>query len=131
MYKGIGSPALFTRIYKNRCGLDDDKEGVWRVYTLRQKPVEAGRMVHRKQYGKGEKCACGIKMMIFCGSGSTLIACEATGKHGRMMELSTHYCDVIIKRWQDFTGKQATLESNGKTYNELSNDNQAQKSTLI
>ena len=40
------------------------------------------------------------------------------------MALDPKYCDVIIKRWQDFTGKQATLEANGKTYNELLNDNQ-------
>jgi len=61
---------------------------------------------------------------LFGGSGSTLIACEKTGRYARLMELDPKYCDVIIKRWQDFTGKQATLESNGKTYNELLNDNQ-------
>jgi len=63
---------------------------------------------------------------LFGGSGSTLIACEKTGRKAYLMELDPKYCDVIIKRWQDFTGKQATLESNGKTYNELLNDNQAQ-----
>ena len=62
---------------------------------------------------------------LFGGSGSTLIACEKTGRNAFLMELDPKYCDVIIKRWQDFTGKQATLESNGKTYNELLNDNQA------
>jgi DNA modification methylase len=35
------------------------------------------------------------------------------------MELSEKYCDVIINRWQNFTGKKATLESNGQTYDEL------------
>ena len=63
---------------------------------------------------------------LFGGSGSTLLACETRRKNGFIMELAPAYCDVIIKRWQDFTGKQATLESNGKTYNELLNDNQAQ-----
>ena len=67
-----------------------------------------------------------IVLDLFGGSGSTLIACEKTGRINRSMELDPKYCDVIIKRWQDFTGKQATLESNGKTYNELLNDNQAQ-----
>ena len=63
---------------------------------------------------------------LYGGSGSTLIASEKVGKKAFVMELDPKYCDVIIKRWQDFTGKQATLESNGKTYNELLNDNQAQ-----
>ena len=62
---------------------------------------------------------------LFGGSGSTLIGAEQTGRKAFLMELDPKYCDVIIKRWQDFTGKQATLESNGKTYNELLNDNQA------
>jgi hypothetical protein len=43
----------------------------------------------------------------FLGSGSTLIACEKTGRKCYGMELDPHYCSVIIKRWQDFTGKQA------------------------
>ena len=58
---------------------------------------------------------------LFGGSGSTLIACEKTGRHARLMELDPKYCDVIIKRWQDFTGKQAIHEETGKTYEELAN----------
>jgi len=45
----------------------------------------------------------------FGGSGSTLIACEKVGKRARLMELEPKYCDVIVKRWEDFTGKKATL----------------------
>lgn len=45
----------------------------------------------------------------FGGSGSTLIACEKTGRHARLMELDPKYCDVIVKRWEDFTGKKAQL----------------------
>lgn len=44
---------------------------------------------------------------IFGGSGSTMMACEQLGRECRMMELDPHYCDVIIKRWEDFTGKKA------------------------
>lgn len=47
---------------------------------------------------------------LFGGSGSTLIACEKTGRKARLMELDPKYCDVIVKRWEDFTGKKARLE---------------------
>ena len=53
----------------------------------------------------------------FGGSGSTLIACEHTDRRARMMELDPKYVDVIIKRWQEVTGKEAVLERSGKTYN--------------
>lgn len=46
---------------------------------------------------------------LFGGSGSTLIACEKTGRQARLMELDPKYCDVIVKRWEDFTGKTAKL----------------------
>lgn len=45
----------------------------------------------------------------FGGSGSTLIACEQLGRKCRMMEIDPHYCDVIIDRWEQFTGKKAVL----------------------
>ena len=47
---------------------------------------------------------------IYLGSGSTLIACEKTGRNCYGMELDPKYCDVIVKRWEDFTGKKAHLE---------------------
>ena len=50
-----------------------------------------------------------IVLDFFGGSGSTLIACEKTNRHARLMELDPKYCDVIVKRWEDFTGKKATL----------------------
>ena len=45
----------------------------------------------------------------FGGTGTTLIACEKTGRKSRLMELDPKYCDVIVKRWEDFTGKKAVL----------------------
>ncbi|HCK99515.1 MAG TPA: hypothetical protein DHW42_05345 [Candidatus Marinimicrobia bacterium] len=45
----------------------------------------------------------------FLGSGSTLIACEKTNRRCYGMEIDLHYCDVIIKRWEDFTGQKAKL----------------------
>jgi DNA modification methylase len=62
-----------------------------------------------------------VVLDLFGGSGSTLIACEKTARQARLMELDPKYCDVIINRWQDFTGKQAIHES-GKTFSELKND---------
>ena len=61
-----------------------------------------------------------IVLDLFGGSGSTLIACEKTSRHARLMELDPKYCDVIVNRWQDFTGKQATLEATGQTFAEVS-----------
>jgi DNA modification methylase len=56
---------------------------------------------------------------LFGGSGSTLIGAEQTGRNCFMMELDPKYCDVIIKRWQDFTGKTAIHEASGKTFDEI------------
>jgi DNA modification methylase len=53
----------------------------------------------------------------FGGSGTTIIAAEKHGRYGRLMELDPKYCDVIIKRWQDFTGKQAVHAETGETFN--------------
>jgi len=50
-----------------------------------------------------------IILDLFGGSGSTLIACEKQNRHARLMELDPKYCDVIVKRWEDFTGKKAVL----------------------
>lgn len=52
-----------------------------------------------------------IILDLFLGSGSTLIACEKTGRKCYGMEIDPHYCDVILKRWEDFTGKEAILGS--------------------
>jgi DNA modification methylase len=57
----------------------------------------------------------------FGGSGTTMLAAEKNGRVSRLIELDPKYCDVIIKRWQDFTGKTATLEATGETFEVLSN----------
>jgi len=58
---------------------------------------------------------------LFGGSGSTLIACEKTGRTARLMELDPKYVDVIVKRWQDFTGKQAIHAETGQPFAEVTN----------
>ena len=48
-----------------------------------------------------------IVLDIFGGSGTTMIACEQLERKCYMVELDEHFCDVILQRWEDFTGKQA------------------------
>jgi len=58
----------------------------------------------------------------FAGSGTTAIAAEKNGRISRLMELDPKYVDVIVKRWEQFTGKVATLESTGQTFAEVASD---------
>ncbi|MFM2123701.1 MAG: hypothetical protein RL328_152, partial [Acidobacteriota bacterium] len=58
----------------------------------------------------------------FSGSGTTIIAGEMTGRHIHAIELSPAYVDVAVKRWQDFTGQSATLEGDGRTFDEIGAD---------
>jgi DNA modification methylase len=53
---------------------------------------------------------------LFGGSGSTLIACEETARKCSMMEMEPKYCDVIVKRWENFTGKKAMLEESKEAF---------------
>jgi len=69
-----------------------------------QKPVALAEWTFDK-FSAGK-----IVLDLFGGSGSTLIACEKTSRHCRMMELDPAYCDVIVKRWEDFTGNTAICE---------------------
>ena len=61
-----------------------------------------------------------VVLDLFGGSGSTLIACEKTGRYARLMELDPKYCDVIVKRWQEFTGKQAVHGESGVAFDSIS-----------
>ena len=79
-----------------------------------QKPVALPEEAIDKTTSKGFTV-----LDLFGGSGSTLIACEKTERKARLMELDEKYCDVIIKRWQDFTGKEAVLESSGDKFNDM------------
>lgn len=63
-----------------------------------------------------------IVLDLFGGSGTTLIACQKNNRISYNMELDQKYCDVIIKRWQEFTGKHAVLESTQQTFEGLSNE---------
>ena len=104
------------KFYGGKNGMD-----IWRIKRTAKndlhptmKPVE----LCEKAIEDGSQIN-GIVLDLFGGSGSTLIASEKTNRICRMMELDPKYCDVIIKRWQDFTGEQATLEATGQTFADL------------
>lgn len=62
----------------------------------------------------------GSRVLDLCGgSGSTMIACEQIGRHARLMEIDPRYCDVIVRRWQEFAGAEARLEATGQTFSEV------------
>jgi DNA modification methylase len=81
-----------------------------------QKPVELPERAISNSSKSGDEI-----LDLFGGSGSTLIACEKTNRDCRMMELDSKYCDVIIERWQNFTGKEVVNEA-GQKYNDLKNE---------
>jgi site-specific DNA-methyltransferase (adenine-specific) len=69
-----------------------------------------------------------IVLDSFGGSGTTLIAAEKNGRTAMIMELDPRYCDVIVKRWQEFTGKHATHAETGKPFAEVKNGNEKAES---
>ena len=60
----------------------------------------------------------------FAGSGTTVIACQKHGRHARVMEIDPRYCDVIVRRWEAFTGESATLEATGLTFGQVEAERQ-------
>ena len=101
------------KFYGGKNGMD-----IWRIKRTAKndlhptmKPVE----LCEKAIDDGSQIN-GIVLDLFGGSGSTLIASEKNNRLCRMMELDPKYCDVIIKRWQEFTGETATLEATGEPY---------------
>ena len=75
-------------------------------YHPTQKPVELPERAITNSTKQGDSV-----LDLFGGSGSTLIACEKIGRLARVMELDPKYCDVIVQRWEEFTGKKAELIS--------------------
>ena len=113
-WTNTGQPArIFQHIWD---GFRRDSErGEMRVHPT-QKPVALCEECI-KELGDGE-----IVLDLFLGSGSTLVACEKINRKCYGMELDPRYCDVIIKRWQEYTGEEATRESDGVLFDELLND---------
>ena len=114
------SVRIFRHLWKGL--IKASEKGSRRVHPT-QKPVALAEWSF--DYFKDVKTV----LDLFGGSGSTLIACEKTGRAAFLMELEPIYSDVIIKRWQDFTGQKATLDGDGRTFDELANERLANKAT--
>ncbi len=84
---------------------------------LTEKPVELARRALEYSSRAGERV-----LDLFGGSGSTLIACEQTGRKAYLMEIDAAYCDVIVTRWESFSGKKAALEGAGKSFEEVKSE---------
>jgi DNA modification methylase len=63
-----------------------------------------------------------IVVDMFGGSGSTLIGCERRGRKARLMEIDPKYADCIVRRFQEYTGKRATLDGDGRTFDEIAQE---------
>ena len=84
-----------------------------------QKPVElVERAIRNSSKGRDNV------LDPFGGSGTTLIACEKSGRQARLIELEPKHCDVIIGRWQQHTGRQALLEGSGRAFSAIDNSEQ-------
>ena len=99
------------------CG-DRDQGDVWNIKKPAKndlhptmKPVELVERCIRNSTKPGQTV-----LDPFGGSGTTLIAAEKSGRVARLMELDPKYVDVIVRRWQDWTGQPATLESTGEPF---------------
>jgi len=101
------------------CG-DRDQGDVWNIKKPQKndlhptmKPVELVERAIRNSSRPGN-----VVLDPFGGSGTTLIAAEKSGRQARLIELDPKYVDVIVRRWQDWTGKQATRESDGALFDD-------------
>ena len=102
------------------CG-DRDQGDVWQIARAAKndlhpttKPVELVERALENSSRPGN-----IILDAFGGSGSTLIAAEKTGRIARLIELDPKYCDVIVRRWQEWTGKEAVREADGARFDSL------------
>ncbi|NUP97576.1 MAG: site-specific DNA-methyltransferase, partial [Planctomycetaceae bacterium] len=78
---------------------------------LTEKPIELALRAMHYSSREGENV-----LDLFGGSGSTLAAAEQAKRNAFLMELDPLYCDVIVKRWEELTGREATLEGDGRSF---------------
>lgn len=123
-YQSIHEPCLYGWMDNGKHSWYSDRKqtSVWRFDKERVVGHTTPKPVALVAQAIGNSSKGGDTVLdFFGGSGSTLIACEKTGREARLMELDGRYVDVIVRRWADFTGKDPILESTGQTWSELSN----------
>jgi DNA modification methylase len=108
-----------------------DQSTVWQIATNAdddaatvhgtQKPVECMLRPILNNSARGDAV-----YEPFAGSGTTIIAAEKAGRRCVAMEIEPRYCDVIVERWQTFTGKQAVLDGDGRTFEAVAGERLAQ-----
>jgi DNA modification methylase len=102
---------------KSQCTLwEENKPAANRLHPT-MKPVE---LIERALLNSSK--AGDLVADFFGGSGSTLIACERRGRAARLMELDPRYADVICRRYQEYVGKPATLDGDGRTFDEVAEE---------
>lgn len=118
-----GWPEGVTRHW---CG-DRDQGDVWQIKKPAKndlhptmKPVDLVERAIRNSSRPGD-----VVLDPFGGSGTTLIAAEKAGRVARLIELDPKYADVIVRRWQDWTGQQATREADGLAFDQAASDSSA------
>ncbi len=125
-YHWMHEPCLYT-VRKGKTGHWQgarDQATVWSIAPAgdedaatvhgTQKPVEAMRRPIINNSAAGDAV-----YEPFCGSGTTVIAAETTGRRCLAMELDPAYCDVIVRRWEAFTGRSTVLDGDGRAFNEI------------
>ena len=107
-------------VKRHWCG-DRNQGDVWEIARPHKndlhptmKPVALVERAIRNSSRKGD-----LVFDPFGGSGTTLIAAETTGRHASLIELDPKYVDVIVRRWQDFTGETAVLEDSGEAFEDV------------
>jgi DNA modification methylase len=119
-YRAKHEPCIYSSGGKSAWYGGRDQSTVWNVDRERdyvhptQKPVELVRRAIDNSSKAGDAV-----LDLFGGSGSTLIGCEQSGRTAYLMELDPRYVDTIVLRWQGFTGQNAVLESDGRTFTEI------------
>ena len=125
-YMSMYEPIFYGWVNEHKFYGGNNGMDIWNIKRTKKndlhptmKPIE---LIEKALEGGSKKGD--LVLDIFLGSGSTLIGCEKKGRKCYGMELDPKYVDVIIKRWQEYTGKQAVHSVSGLSFNEVADAKQ-------